>query len=97
MSEYIPEGGPVGPAHTELREGKGLSAREVSKTSMIIAGVWIAAMTLLKAFWGFISARPFGLEMSEIIWSGIAIAAVWSPVYMSIFLEKVRDLKGLPK
>jgi len=78
----------------EKQTGKGVSAREVSKTSMIIAGVWIAVLSLVKAFWGFVSERPFGLEMSEIIWSGIAIAAVFSPVYMSIFLEKVKDLRG---
>jgi len=91
MAEYVLNGGPV---MEEKQTGKGVSAREVSKTSMIIAGVWIAALSLVKAFWGFVSERAFGLEMSEIIWSGIAIAAVFSPVYMSIFLEKVKDLKG---
>ena len=91
MADYVPNGGPV---MQEKQTGKGVSAREVSKTSMIIAGVWIAVLSLLKAFWGFVSERSFGLEMSEIIWSGIAIAAVFSPVYLSIFLEKVKDLKG---
>ena len=33
------------------------------------------------------------LEMSDIIYSGIAIAAIFMPVYFSIFLDKIRDIK----
>lgn len=70
-----------------------VSAREVSKWSMVVAALWIGVLTLIKGAWGIFSARTFGLEMSDIIYSGLALAAVFSPVYLSIFLEKVRDIK----
>jgi hypothetical protein len=31
--------------------------------------------------------------MSDIIYSGVAIAAIFMPVYFSIFLDKIKDIK----
>jgi hypothetical protein len=31
--------------------------------------------------------------MSDIIYSGIAIAAIFMPVYFSIFLDKIKDIR----
>lgn len=72
-----------------------VSAKEVSKWSMIVAALWIGVLTLLKGAWPLIAGKDaaFGLEMSDIIYSGLALAAVFSPVYLSIFLEKIRDIK----
>ena len=70
------------------------SAKEISKWSMVVAALWIGVLTLVKGAWGIWSKQPFGLEMSDIIYSGLALAAVFSPVYFSIFLEKVRDIKN---
>ena len=33
------------------------------------------------------------LDMGDIIGSGVAIAAVFSPVYFSIFLDKIKDIR----
>jgi hypothetical protein len=71
----------------------GNTAKNVSLKSMIISAVWIGGLTLLKAFWGMISAKEFGLTMNEIISSGLMIAAVFSPVYLSIVLDKIKDIK----
>ncbi len=73
---------------------KRFSAKKVSKISMIIAGIWIAILTLIKAFWAlFPLDGEFGLTMNEIIMSGIALAAIFSPVYFSIFLDKIKEIK----
>jgi len=72
---------------------KTVSAKEISKWSMVIASLWIASLSILKALWGLLSDSKFGLDMGDIIFSGLAIAAVFSPIYFSIFLEKIRDMK----
>ena len=70
-------------------------AKDVSLASMILSAVWIGALSLAKALWGLIvsSDKPFGLTMNEIVLSGIVIAAVFSPVYLSIVLDKIREIK----
>jgi hypothetical protein len=68
-------------------------AKDVSLLSMIISAIWICALTLLKAFWYIMSQSTFGLTMNEIIVSGVIIAAIFSPVYLSIVLDKIKDIK----
>lgn len=56
---------------------------------MIIAGLWIGVLTILKGL-GVIS-----LEVKdEIIPTGITIAGVFSPVYFSIIMDKIKDITG---
>ncbi len=70
------------------------SAKEISKWSMVVAALWIGILSLVKAAWPALSAgKEFGLAMGDIILSGLALAAVFSPIYFSIFLEKIRDIK----
>jgi len=81
------------------------SAKEISKWSMVIAAFWIGILSIVKALWylfaqgtmtadGMMVPAPgFGLSMNDIIISGLALAAVFTPVYFSIFLEKIRDIK----
>ena len=68
-------------------------AKDVSLKSMIISAVWIGALSILKAFWGLISTKTFGLTMNEIVLSGVIMAAIFSPVYLSIILDKIKDIK----
>jgi hypothetical protein len=75
----------------EVKKGKG--AKDVSLLSMIVAGVWIAALSVLKAVWPLFSDKTFGLEMGDILLSGIVLAAVFTPVYLSIVLDKIKDIK----
>lgn len=70
----------------------GAKAKEVSKVSMIVAGIWIGALSILKGFSPLLGFE-FGLEIKEIVFSGVAIAAVFTPVYFSIFMDKIKDVK----
>jgi hypothetical protein len=63
-------------------------AKDYSLFSMIFSGVWIIALTLLKGF----DVIKLSI-MEEIIPSGIAIAGVFSPIYFSIFLDKIKDIR----
>jgi hypothetical protein len=71
----------------------GPEAKDVSLKSMIISAVWIGVLSLAKAFWGLVTEKAFGLSMSEIVLSGVIMAAVFSPVYLSIILDKIKDIK----
>lgn len=63
-------------------------AKDYSLFSMIFSGLWIITLTLLKGF-NVVSLSI----LEEIIPSGIAIAGVFSPVYFSIFLDKIKDIR----
>ena len=78
---------------SDSMDKKGRGAKDVSLVSMVVAGVWIGALSLLKAFWGLVTAKDFGLSMEEILLSGVVLAAIFTPVYLSIILDKIRDIK----
>jgi len=75
----------------ETKKGRG--AKDVSLASMIVAGIWIGVLSLLKAFWALLSKAAFGLTMEEILFSGIVLAAIFTPVYLSIILDKIKDIR----
>lgn len=79
----------------QTRRGAGASAKEISKWAQVVAALWIGGLSLAKAFWPLLAGpgAAFGLDMGDIVASGAAIAAVFSPVYLSILLDKVRDIK----
>jgi DMSO/TMAO reductase YedYZ heme-binding membrane subunit len=78
---------------SDVAEKRGPGAKGVSLASMVVAGAWIGALTVLKAFWGLITQKEFGLSMEEILLSGVVLAAIFTPVYLSIILDKIRDIK----
>ena len=71
----------------------GIRAKDVSLGMMVTASIWIGALSLTKAFWPLFSDKPFGLTMYEIILSGLVIAGVFCPVFFSIFLDKIKEIK----
>jgi hypothetical protein len=71
----------------EIQEEKKMGAKRYSLFAQIFSCLWIAVHTILKGL-GITK-----LEMSDIVYSGIAIAAIFMPVYFSIFLDKIRDIK----
>lgn len=75
-----------GTVSEEGKKGKG-PAKKTSFAAQIFSAVWIAVLTICKGF-GFI-----GLETGDIIYSGIAIAGIFMPVYFSIWMDKIRDIK----
>jgi len=72
---------------TENQEKEKLGAKEYSLFAQIFSGVWITVLTILKGF------KIISLDLTDIIYSGIAIAAIFSPVYFSIFLDKIKDIR----
>jgi hypothetical protein len=71
----------------EIEQEKKLGAKQYSLFAQIFSGLWIAVHTVLKGM-GIVN-----LEMSDIVYSGIAIAAIFMPVYFSIFLDKIKDIR----
>ena len=69
------------------------AAKDVTLKSMIIAAIWIGVLSLVKAFWPLFSVTDFGLTMKDIVLSGVIMAAVFSPVYLSIILDKVKEIR----
>lgn len=73
----------------EVSENKGKGAKQYSLFSMIFAGLWITVLTILKGL-GVINLDV----KEEIITTGIAVAGVFSPVYFSIMLDKIKEIKS---
>lgn len=78
MSDIIEE--------TVIKE-KTITAKRTSHASQIVAALWIAGW----ASYAFISGNA--LSMTDIITSGIAIMASFSPIYLNILMDKIRDIK----
>jgi uncharacterized membrane protein YvbJ len=68
-----------------------IDGKTISKKSMVVAAIWIGGLTLIKGVL-FIFGKQF-LDMSDIITSGIAITAVFIPIPISVWLEKIKDIR----
>jgi hypothetical protein len=65
-----------------------ISKKNVAFWGQLFAAVWIGAWTAYK----FISA-PANITMDDIIYSGIGIMGIFSPVIISVWLEKIKDIR----
>jgi len=63
-------------------------AKILSKLAMVVGGLWIGVLTILKGL-GYIN----NLSVIEIIQTGVAIVGLWAPTYLSIILDKVKELR----
>lgn len=70
---------------TEVKKTKNIGAKILSKGAMIFSSLWIAILTILKGM-GKIS-----LSVNEIIVSGVMITAVWTPTFVSIITDKIKN------
>lgn len=68
-------------------ENDSFKAKNLSKFSMIFASIWIVVMTILKAM------KIIEIEMEDVILSGLAVVGVWSPTYLSIWLDKIKEIR----
>ena len=98
-SEAAPGGNPMNGIE-ERKEEKKNSPKQVSFFAMILSGVWIGVLSLIKAFWGVLGVliaplkeASFGLTTGDIVFSGVILAAVFTPIYFSIILDKVKEIK----
>ncbi len=72
----------------EKKEKKELQAKPVSLKSQLIAALWVAGWSAFK----FIR-EPMNISIKDVLLSGIGIAACFSPVYLSIVLDKVKEIR----
>lgn len=68
---------------TQTTGKKSLGAKLLSKLAMIFSSLWIAVLTILKGL------GKFDLDINSIIFSGVAITAVWTPTFISIITDKI--------
>jgi hypothetical protein len=65
-----------------------ISAKHTDFFAKIFAATWIVALMILKGL-GIIE-----LDTWDIIYSGAAITAIFAPVWISIWLDKIAAIKG---
>lgn len=70
----------------QLKSGKSHKAKNTSLAAQIIAALWVAIWCAKKFF-------SNGGETNDIILSGFAIAACFSPVYFNMILDKVKSIR----
>lgn len=75
----------------EENKTKKKGAKKMSALAMLFSSVWIAGLTILKGL-GVID-----LNVNEIIYTGLAITAVWCPTFVSIYFDKIKVLKEVNK
>lgn len=70
-------------------------AKDFSLLAQIIAALWIAGWNAFQ----FVKLIVAGtkIEIVDIITSGLAIAGCFAPVYVSIVLDKIKDIRNLKK
>lgn len=66
-------------------EKKTIGAKLLSKAAMIFSSLWIAVLTILKGM------QKIDLDIDAIIYSGVAITAVWTPTFISIITDKIKN------
>jgi hypothetical protein len=64
---------------------KKIGAKVLSKGAMIFSSLWIAVLTILKGL------DKINLTINEIIVSGVVITAVWTPTFISIIADKIKE------
>lgn len=69
-------------------EKKGVQAKPVSLWCQILAAVWMAGWSA----WKFIS-QGGEVDIGDIVASSMAIIGCFSPVYISIMLDKIKEIK----
>lgn len=62
-----------------------IGAKILSKLAMAFSSVWIAVLTILKG------TGKIDLDIATIIGSGVAITAVWTPTFVSIVTDKIKE------
>ncbi|MBR6295229.1 MAG: hypothetical protein IKR40_01980 [Treponema sp.] len=66
-----------------------MKAKTVSLLAIVLAIVWVAVLFLVKGLVPvFFDGKAFGLEVKDIIISGVFFVVACSPVYRSIWLDK---------
>ena len=68
-----------------------MKAKLISFFAIIFALVWVASLTLIKAFLPLTTGKDIGLDFFEIIVSGIFFVVIFIPIFISIWLDKKNE------
>ena len=76
---------------TNENEKKGIKAKGASLWGQIAAAVWIGGWNAAQ----FVKDLAAGVHISgqDIIISGLAIAACFTPVYFNLIMDKIKEIK----
>ena len=72
-------------------EKKKLHAKGASLWGQIIAAVWIGGWNAAQFIRDIIAGNH--ISATEIILSGLAIAACFTPVYFNLIMDKIKEIK----
>ena len=64
-----------------------IKAKKTSLVGQIFASVWIVGWSTYKFIQGD------SIEIGDVVYSGLAIAGCFTPVYFSILLDKLKEIK----
>lgn len=76
---------------TNENEKKGIKAKSASLWGQITAAVWIGGWNIAQFTRDIIAGQH--ISGNEIIFSGLAIAACFTPVYFNLIMDKVKEIK----
>lgn len=76
---------------TTENEKKGIKAKGASLWGQIIAALWIGGWSTAQNVKDIISGNH--IDTKEIIFTGLAIAACFVPVYFNLIMDKVKEIK----
>lgn len=76
---------------TNENEKKRIKAKGVSLWGQIAAAVWIGGWTAAQFTRDIFKGQH--VSVIEIILSGLAIAACFTPVYFNLIMDKVKEIK----
>ena len=76
---------------SEEKKEVGIHAKSASLWGQIIAAVWIAGWTTAQNIKDIIAGNH--IDIKEIIFSGLAIAACFTPVYFNLIMDKIKEIK----
>lgn len=68
-----------------------MKAKLISFFAIIFALVWVASLTLIKAFLPLTTGKDLGLDFFEIIVSGLFFIIAFIPIFVSIWLDKKNE------
>ena len=72
-------------------ETKGIKAKNASLWGQIIAAAWIGGWAAAQFISDLVNGRQ--IRLMDVILSGLAIAACFTPVYFNLIMDKIKDIK----
>lgn len=72
-------------------EKKGLGAKSASLWGQIIASIWIGGWC--SAWFVYSIKHGNEIKITDIILSGLAIAACFVPVYFNLIMDKIKEIR----